>query len=206
MNNDRSHPFMVAVSGVLRSLVRAHKVALIALVLAVGALSLAGWGEIDIQGMRQANAENMKKVLGAIGQINGLISEQGVQIQNLGGKLDSLKVELSQVALLNLAQEYDLCYLRQDNTLPQGYLGVELAVDLPERRGIVIKKVHRNCPAEAAGLEQGDIIVSYNGEKVWSKELLINDIMRTRPLSPVDINVLRGEEIKTFMVILVAKR
>jgi len=105
-----------------------------------------------------------------------------------------------------LAQEYDLCYLRQENILCQGYLGVELAVDLPERRGIVIKKVHRNCPAEAAGLEEGDIIVSYNGEKVWSEKLLINDITRTRPLSPVDINVLRGEEIKTFMVILVAKR
>lgn len=206
MNNDRSHPFMVAVRDVLRSLVRTHKIALIALVLAVLALSLAGWGEIDIQGMRQANAENMEKVLGAMVQIKGVVLEQGTQLENLGGKLDSLKVELSQVALLNLAQEYDLCYLRQGNTLPQGYLGVELAVDLPERRGIVIKKVHRNCPAEAAGLEEGDIILSYNGEKVWSENLLINDIMRTRPLTPVDINVLRGEEIKTFMVILVARR
>lgn len=206
MNNDRPHPFMVAVRGVLRGLVRAHKVALIALVFAVVALSLAGWGEIDIQDMRQVNAENMEKLLGAMVLFRQINSEQDVQIQNLGGKLDSFEVELSQVALLNLAQEYDLCYLRQDNTLPHSYLGVELAVDLPERRGLVIKKVHRNCPAEAAGLEEGDIIVSYNGEKVWSEKLLINDITRTRPLTPVDISVLRGEEIKTFMVILVGKR
>ena len=91
MSENRTHPFVVAVRDVLWSLMRVHKLALIALVLAVLALSLAGWGEIDIQGMRQVNTENMKKVLGAIRQINGVVSEQGIQLESLGEKLNSVK-------------------------------------------------------------------------------------------------------------------
>lgn len=110
---------------------------------------------------------------------------------------------MNQIELLNLIQEYHFCRLRCDNILPQGFLGVELATDLPQRRGLVVTKVYPNCPAESAGLQEGDIIVRYNGDEFWSKELLLADIRTTRPLTPVDIDILRGEQRKRIMVILV---
>lgn len=191
---------------VLSGIRHAHKIALIALVLGVGVLSLAVWNRMDIQAMKLGTRENIKKAIATTRHITELISEQALQIKHLSGTLDSVNEELQETRILNLIQEHDLCCLRQYEILPQGFLGVELVADLPERRGVVIKRVHPNCPACAADLQDEDIIVSYNGTQVWSKELLMLDIRRTRPLTPVDIDVLRGKEKKRFTVIIVSRK
>jgi len=178
------------------------KIALIALVLSISALTLAGWCEIDIRAMRQANA----KIMTALTErVNTFISQQKNLENQLNKKIHVARQELSKFQTLNLLQEYDLCYLREDNILPQGFLGVELEL-CRDRQRVVIQKVYGNSPAQAAGLEEGDIVLSYQDTQVWSEEWLISDIQRTRPLTPVEIVVSRTGKQKRFTVILVAKR
>lgn len=181
------------------------KIALIALVLSISALALAGWCEIDIRAMRQANAKIMTALTK---RVNTFISQQKNLenwVSKLDKKMDVAQEELRKVQISDLIQECDLCCLREDNILPQGFLGVDLE-PCQERQGVVIQKIHGNSPAQAAGLAEGDIILCYRNTQVWSKELLIRDIQGTRPLTPVDILVSRRGEEKRLMVLLIAKR
>jgi len=171
------------------------KVALIALVLSISALALAGWGQMDIQKMKRAIASSK--------EINILISQQKVFVHQMSRMNEKLNLLVTKTGVLDLI-EYDLCSLREKKILPCGFLGVELE-DLPEGKGVLIKKVYPNCPAQAAGLEKGDIILWYQGHQYWSKEQLICDIERSRPLTPVEIDILREGQRKRFSVILVAK-
>ena len=150
---------------------------------------------MDIQKTKRAIASNK--------EINTLISQQKVFAGQMSKVNEKLSVLVTKTGVLDLI-EYDLCSLRENKVLPQGFLGVELA-DLPERKGVAIKKVHPNCPAQAAGLQEGDIILWYGGREAFSRDALICCIQRTRPLTPVEIDILRGEERKRFNVILVAK-
>lgn len=203
---EERHAVVRTMSVVLSGIRHAHRIALVALVLGAGAMSLAVWNRIDIQAMNLATRENIKQAIATTRHTTELISEQALQVNHLSGTLASVNEELQQIRILNLIQEHDLCSLRQYEVLPQGFLGVELAADLPQRRGVVIKRAYPNCPACAAGLQDEDIIVSYNGTQVWSKELLMLDIKRTRPLTPVEIDVLRGKEKKRFTVIIVSRK
>jgi len=181
------------------------RIGIIGIVLGISALSLAGWCEIDIRVMRQANAKIMTALTK---RVNTFISRQKNlenRVNRLNKKMHIAGQELGKFQTLNLLQEYDLCYLREDNILPQSFLGVELEL-CRDRQGIVIQKVYGNSPAQAAGLEEGDIVLSYQDTQVWSKELLISDIQRTRPLTPVEIVVSRIGKQKRFTVILIAKR
>ncbi len=171
------------------------KIALIALVLSISALALAGWGQMDIQKMKRAIASSK--------EIKTLISQQKVFADQMNKANEKLSFLVTKITTLDLI-EYDLCSLREKKVLPQGFLGVELA-DLPGRKGILIKKLYPNCPAQAAGLQEGDIILWYGGREAFSRDALISCIQRTRPLTPVEIDILRGEERKRFNVILVAK-
>lgn len=203
---EQRHAVVRTMSVVLSGIRHAHKIALVALVLGAGAMSLAVWNRIDIQAMKLATRENIKQTIATNRHITELISEQALEVKHLSGTLDSVNEELQYIRILNLIQEHGLCCLRQYEVLPQGFLGVELVVDLPQRRGVVIKRVHPNCPACAAGLQDQDIIVSYNGTQVWSRELLMLDIKRTKSLTPVEIDVLRGKEKKRFTVIIVSRK
>ena len=171
------------------------KLALIALVLSISALALAGWGQMDIQKMKRAIASSK--------EINALISQQKVFADQMSKVNEKLNLLITKTGALDLI-EYDLCSLREKKILPCGFLGVELE-DLPEGRGVLIEKVYPNYPAQAAGLEKGDIILWYQGSQCWSKKQLICDIERSRPLAPVEIDILREGQRKRFSVILVAK-
>jgi len=112
------------------------KIALIALVLSISALALAGWGQMDIQKMKRAIASSK--------EINTLISQQKIFARQISEANEKLNFVVTKIGVLDLI-EYDLCSLRKKKVLPQGFLGVELA-DLPGRKGILIKKLYPNCP------------------------------------------------------------
>jgi S1-C subfamily serine protease len=82
-----------------------------------------------------------------------------------------------------------------------GYLGVQTLevtkenfgkYGLREVRGVAVEKVVKDSPAAQAGLQNGDVIVRFNGEEVTSVFKLTRLINETAPDHQVRITVLRG--------------
>lgn len=65
------------------------------------------------------------------------------------------------------------------------------ALDLKVAAGAVVSAVNRGSPAEAAGIEAGDVIVGVNGQSILSDTDLRNTIGLMREGSDVEIELLR---------------
>jgi DNA-binding MarR family transcriptional regulator len=78
------------------------------------------------------------------------------------------------------------------------------AVGLPERVGVLVRRVSPESPAEAAGLERGDLITAAGGTEVRT----IGDLQRAVAGAGEDrtlrLDVVRGVEERTVDVILTA--
>jgi serine protease Do len=75
-----------------------------------------------------------------------------------------------------------------------GYLGLRM-VETPAGVGVVAPIP--GGPAEAAGVQAGDLVENYDGEKVRSMEQLINSVQRTRIGRKVSLIVNReGQQVK----------
>lgn len=90
--------------------------------------------------------------------------------------------------------------LRDKGAAPRSYLGVdaqpidpalETALKLPSARGALIASVGPSSPAEAAGLEPGDVVVTWNGAEVATSEDLKIDAQLSLPGARVRIGIVR---------------
>lgn len=91
----------------------------------------------------------------------------------------------------------------------QGYLGVVIQdvtprlareVELKVKEGAYVNDVVDESPAEAGGLEDGDVIIEYNGKKIELAEDLTNEVRKTKPGTKVQVTVDRKGEKKTLAV------
>ncbi|HEY2899573.1 MAG TPA: trypsin-like peptidase domain-containing protein [Polyangia bacterium] len=91
--------------------------------------------------------------------------------------------------------------LRDKGSAPRSYLGIdaqpidsalEAAWKLPSARGALIASVGSASPAETAGLEPGDVVLTWNGADVATSEDLKIDAQLSLPGSRVKIGLLRG--------------
>jgi S1-C subfamily serine protease len=77
----------------------------------------------------------------------------------------------------------------------RGYLG--LRMDESRQGAVEVVSVKPGSPAEAAGLKDGDVVVSYDGEAIRSREQLITRVQRTRIGRRVPLVVTRqGRQVK----------
>jgi S1-C subfamily serine protease len=77
-------------------------------------------------------------------------------------------------------------------------LGVTLTVDDEP----TLKAVTPGGPAAAAGLKAGDVILTFDGEQVHSKEDLIHLLDKSLPAMEIEVEVRRGAATKTLTVTL----
>lgn len=89
----------------------------------------------------------------------------------------------------------------------RGWLGLEvqpLTTELAEsfglegRPGIVVAGIYRNGPAQRAGLQPGDLIVSIDGQPATDGRHAMNQVAQTRPGETIDIKVLRNGQALTL--------
>jgi serine protease Do len=83
-----------------------------------------------------------------------------------------------------------------------GVIGVILGRDGEEVGGVMIQRIMPLSAGAAAGLENGDIITTVEGQKVTAREKVIELVGANDPGEIVDIQVKRGESLLSFRVTL----
>jgi serine protease Do len=71
---------------------------------------------------------------------------------------------------------------------------------LKDRKGAVVRTVSPNSAASKAGLEPGDVILSYNGKPVGSRDELVQMVVATKPGTSVPVRIMRDRQEKTVNV------
>lgn len=87
---------------------------------------------------------------------------------------------------------------RDDN--PQG-----IPMPMPADAGVVVTGFVGNSPAQKAGMQEGDRIVSVGKAKTNTFSELIGTLGGYRPGAVVEVKVMRGEKEMTFAVRLTAR-
>jgi len=99
--------------------------------------------------------------------------------------------------------------LISEGKVTRGFLGVTIRdlddvmadyYKLDEPKGALVQGVEDGEPADRAGVEQGDVILSVNGREVANSDELRNYVARLRPGTKVDIELVREGSRKNLTV------
>ncbi len=99
--------------------------------------------------------------------------------------------------------------IMEKGTVKRGYLGIILqpidkeladALDLDRPEGALITDIVRDSPAAKGGLQQGDIIIQYNGNPVKNINKFRHDIAMMSPGTSVQLKILRNSKTQTLTV------
>jgi serine protease Do len=103
----------------------------------------------------------------------------------------------------------DLLPQLRTGKVSHGRIGVSVgtvprnAVDelgLKDRKGAVVSSVSPGGAAAKAGLEPGDVIVSYNGKPVTGRDELVRMVVATKPNTMVPVRIIRDGKERTVTV------
>jgi S1-C subfamily serine protease len=99
--------------------------------------------------------------------------------------------------------------LIKDGKVFKAYLGLMLQevnlnpkirqhYNLSAKRGLFITKIEEDSPASRSQLQEGDMIISFNGKSIQSTHELFKELSRKDIVTMVDISVIRHTEILNF--------
>lgn len=104
---------------------------------------------------------------------------------------------------------YIVGQLINNGSVTRGWLGVEIrefdnnhaaAVGLPEAKGALVVNVQDDTPAGRAGIEDGDIVLQFDGEEVEDARELTRAVGGVEPGKTVNLLIYRGGQNKTVRV------
>jgi len=72
--------------------------------------------------------------------------------------------------------------------------------------GVYVKEVLEDSPADSAGIKENDVIIEFNGKKVFDSDDLVKAVRRTPPKTKVNIILVREGEKKTLQLIVGRKK
>jgi predicted metalloprotease with PDZ domain len=103
---------------------------------------------------------------------------------------------------------------RKENKKLSGWIGV-MVQDLNEKivrkekldsdEGAYVKEVVEDSPADSAGIQENDVIVEFNGKKLFDSDDFVKLVRRTPPNTKVNLVLVRDGEKKT-LYLTVGKR
>jgi S1-C subfamily serine protease len=107
--------------------------------------------------------------------------------------------------------------LIKDGKIFKAYVGImlqEVAInpkirqhyDLPNKKGLFVTKIEDDSPASRSQLQEGDIIISFNGKHINNSQELFKELTKKDILSIVDISVVRHTELLNFTIAPVEKK
>lgn len=103
--------------------------------------------------------------------------------------------------------ENAIAQLMKEGSVKRAYLGVFLqpvdkelscALHLDKQEGVLVSEVSKDSPASKGGLEEGDIILQYNGKQIKNVAKFRNDIAMMIPGSEISLRVLRNNKTITL--------
>ena len=144
-------------------------------------------------------------IRGELVGINTLIATAGsYPIGNIGGNIG-----IGFAIPSNMAQQI-LPQLVENGKVERGWLGItmeEVSVDFAEKlkldkpHGVIVKVVGMDSPAQKAGIQRGDVIISFDGQEIRDMHHLRHSVGATKIGKSVEVIVLRkGDEEKRLTV------
>lgn len=73
--------------------------------------------------------------------------------------------------------------------------------NLPNRNALFVTRIEENSPASRSQLQDGDLIISFNGRHVNSTHELFKELSRREILTMIDISVVRRTELLNFSIV-----
>jgi serine protease Do len=71
---------------------------------------------------------------------------------------------------------------------------------LKEKTGALVSSVEEGGPAEKAGIEIGDVILSWNGQAVKNSDELVRMVTRTKPGASVPVRIIRDKKERSLNI------
>jgi len=154
------------------------------------------------------------RVIGSGPYDNFIQTDASINPGNSGGPLVNLKGEVVGINTaiiasgqgigfaipVNMAKEI-VPQLEEKGRVVRGWLGVGIqevtpalakSFDLKEKKGALVSQVYKDSPAEKGGIEQGDIIVQYDGKDVADSRDLPRMVASTPVGKSVTVKLLRN--------------
>lgn len=90
----------------------------------------------------------------------------------------------------------------RDDSQPQAWLGVVLAREEGDDKGVKIDRVYRGGPADAAGLKRGDILLKINDKDISDPEGISEALTGLQPNAKVELAIRRDKEQQSVTAVL----
>lgn len=173
----------------------------------VSATGRGGFGIVDYEDFIQTDAAiNPGNSGGALVDVEGRLVGINTAIISRSGGSQGIGFSIP----INMARGV-MDRLLKDGKVTRGYLGVilqEVSPDLAkefgleEASGAIVADVSPKTPAAEAGIQEGDVIVEFNGKKVADMRQLRLAVSQTAPETKVQLKLVRDKKSKTVSATL----